>query len=165
VKIAIVGSKPDTRLKAPAGDGWEIWRFGGQARSEPPKADRWFELHRPEWRRGNERFLKDAILFENFPYLALKEEFGPYFFTGGQVSWIFAYAITQKPEMIGLWGINPYKIAHAAQLREIHHFTQVARDRGINVISPADKILQPPLLYGIDILRINADGTHVIRKG
>lgn len=161
MKIALVGSY-DTRLKAPV--DWEIWRFGAQARDEPPRADKWFELHRPEYRRGNEKFLKDAVTFESFPYLPLKEEFGPYFFTGGQVSWIFAYAITHKPETIGLWGLNPCKPAHAAQLREIHHFTQVARDRGIEVICPDSKILEPPLLYGLDILCISADGRPLIWK-
>ena len=145
-KIAIVGSNPDTWEKVPEGDGWEIWRFSRRNYESPPKPDKWFELHHPRnYQRyeavkpGYIQFLKDvgAVTYGDFPFDELLNEFGSFFFSGGQAPWLMAYAITQKPKMIGLWGINPagdYK----PQLSEVHHFVQIARDRGIEVISPED---------------------------
>lgn len=157
MKIAIVGSKPDTWDKVPKlGDEWEIWRFSRRNFKKPPKADRWFELHRPEKMPrmeeacpGYEQFCKDcnAIMQHHFPMERLIDEFGPYFFSGGQAPWIMAYAITFNPQTIGLWGIDPIG-DYKPQRSEVQHFVQVARDRGIEVIAPEEEILKPRPLYG-----------------
>jgi hypothetical protein len=162
VKIAIVGCKPDTWEKVPKlGPEWEIWRFSRRNYLKPPKPHRWFELHKPKMFRlyeealpGYEQWCKDngAILHHHFPFERLLEEFGPYFFTGGQAPWIMAYAITFNPQTIGLWGIDPQG-DYKPQRSEIQHFVQVARDRGIEVIAPEDTILVPRPLYAVDLDR------------
>jgi hypothetical protein len=60
--------------------------------------------------------------------------------------WIMAHAIMQKPEKIGIWGVDPA----GPQRTEVQHFVQVARDRGIEVIAPEDTILNPPRLYALE---------------
>jgi hypothetical protein len=159
LKIAIVGSNPGTWDKVPQlGKEWELWRFSRRNWNKPPKPHRWFELHHPRnYRRyeevcpGYTQFLQDvhAVTYRTFPFERLLDEFGPYFFTWGQIPWLMAYAITLDPDEIGLWGIEPsgeYKPQHA----EVHHFAQVARDRGIEVNAPEDTVLQPRKLYALE---------------
>ena len=159
MKIAIVGSKPDTWEKVPElGHEWEIWRFSRANYHKPPKPHRWFELHDKKWFAyyevacpGYVQFLADshAVTQKAFPFQRILDEFGPYFFSGGQAPWIMAYAITLDPETIGLWGIDP-KGDYKPQRSEVQHFIQVARDRGIEVIAPEDEILKPRRLYGFE---------------
>ncbi len=158
MKIAIVGSQPETWNKVPTDRDWEIWRFSRRNYEKPPECRRWFELHHSRnYRRyedsksGYLDFLDrmNATTYDDFPFSNLLNEFGPYFFSGGQAPWIMAYAITLQPEVIGLWGIDPtgdYK----PQRSEVQHFVQVARDRGIKVIAPEDHILEPRTLYAMD---------------
>jgi hypothetical protein len=150
MKIAIVGARPDTWERVPL--DWEIWRFSRRNFDKPPIAHKWFELHHPRnyprfaaSKPGYLEFLKeaDAITFYAFPWGAIQREFGPYFFTHGQMPWIMAYAIMQKPETIGIWGVEQ-------QRSEVQHFAQIARDRGIEVIAPEDTILDPPRLYCLE---------------
>jgi hypothetical protein len=151
MKIAIVGSEPNTWTKVPElGPEWEIWRFSRRNFSKPPKPHRWFELHHPrnypryeESCHGYTKFLEEshAITFKSFPFQRLMDEFGPYFFTGGQAPWIMAYAITLNPQTIGLWGINP-RGDYKPQLSEIQHFASLAMSRGIEVIAPEDDVLK-----------------------
>lgn len=159
MKIAIVGSAPESWEKVPKlGKEWEIWRFSRRNFNKPPKFHRWFELHHPRnYSRyegscpGYTKFLEKhhAITFKQFPFARLLDEFGPYFFSGGQAPWIMAYAITLDPQTIGLWGINP-RGDYKPQLSEVQHFTQVARDRGIEVIAPEDDVLKPRTLYALE---------------
>lgn len=160
MKIAIVGSKPDTWHKVPELSAeWEIWRFSRQNYMKPPKPHRWFELHHPKFYAqyeavlpGYTQFLTDsrAITYRTFDWDRILDEFGPYFFTGGQCPWIMAYAITLNPDTIGLWGINPVG-DYKPQRSEVQHFVQIARDRGIEVIAPEDEILEPRPLYGLQL--------------
>lgn len=158
MKIAIVGCKPDTWHKvSKLGAEWEVWRFSRRNFTKPPKFHRWFELHSPKMYStyeaqcpGYTKFLHDvhAITQTNFPKARLLDEFGHYFFSGGQAPWIMAYAITLEPDTIGLWGIDPVG-DYKPQRAEVQHFVQVARDRGIKVIAPDDGILEPQNpLYG-----------------
>lgn len=160
MKIAIVGCKPDTWFKVPElGQEWEVWRFSRRNFTKPPKFNRWFELHDPKMFRlydqqcpGYSQFLidKKAVTQANFPAQKLLDEFGPYFFSGGQMPWIMAYAILLEPDTIGLWGVDPQG-DYKPQRAEVQHFVQVARDRGIEVIAPEDTILEPQQkLYGFD---------------
>ena len=160
MKIAIVGAKPDTWEKVPQlGPEWEIWRYSRRNFRKPPKPHRWFELHNPKLFKqydlscpGYSQWLIEnhAVTQHSFPKDRLIDEFGPYFFCGGQAPWIMAYAIMLNPETIGLWGIDPtgdYK----PQKSEVQHFIQVAHDRGIEVIAPEDKILEPRKLYAWEV--------------
>jgi hypothetical protein len=153
VKIAIVGAKPDTWESVPP--YWEIWRFSRRNFDKPPVAHKWFELHHPRnyprleaSKPGYLEFLKEtnAVTFYTFPWGAIQREFGRYFFSHGQMPWLMAYAIMQKPEKIGIWGVDPA----GPQRAEVRHFVQVARDRGIEVIAPEDTILDPPRLYALE---------------
>jgi len=160
MKIAIVGSKPDTWNKVPTLDPeWEIWRFSRRNYTKPPNFHRWFEIHDPKHYARFENacpgyldFInndKRVILFNDFPFDQLIKEFGAYFFSGGQAPWMMAYAITFQPKILGLWGIDPVG-DYKPQRSEVQHFVQVARDRGIEVIAPEDNVLQPRLLYARD---------------
>lgn len=159
MKIAIVGSEPHTWNKVPElGKEWEIWRFSRANFNKPPDFHRWFELHHPRnYHRyegpcpGYTKFLEDKRVITHglFPFRRMLEEFGPYFFSGGQAPWIMAYAITLEPDTIGLWGIDPQG-NYKPQRAEVQHFIQIARDRGIEVIAPEDKILEPPSLYAVE---------------
>lgn len=160
MKIAIVGSKPDTWHKVPELSAeWEVWRFSRQNFTKPPKFHRWFELHHkrnyPRYEQtcpGYTQFLlkHHAVVHDTFPFGRLLEEFGPYFFSGGQAPWIMAYAITLEPDTIGLWGIDPLG-DYKPQRSEVQHFVQVARYRGIEVIAPEETVLHPRKLYALDI--------------
>lgn len=159
MKIAIVGSKPDTWEKLPKlGPEWEVWRFSRRNYEKPPKPHRWFELHHPrnypryeQTKPGYLKFLEEvhAVNYRTFPWDRLLDEYGPYFFSGGQAPWIMAYAITLDPQTIGLWGIDPVG-DYKPQRSEVQHFIQVAHDRGIEVIAPEESILEPRRLYGLD---------------
>jgi hypothetical protein len=160
LKIALIGSNPHTWEKVPElGPEWEVWRFSRRNFQKPPKFHRWFELHHPRnYPRyelschGYTKFLEEvhAITYRTFPFQKLLDEFGPYFFSGGQAPWILAYAISIiEPDTIGLWGINP-RGDYKPQLSEVQHFAQIARDRGIEVIAPEDAVLENRPLYAID---------------
>lgn len=160
MKIAIVGSKPDTWEKVPQlGSEWEIWRFSRKNFNKPPHYDRWFELHHkknfPRYEAvvpGYTEFLHTdprVVLQHHFPWQRLLDEFGPYFFSGGQAPWLMAYAISLEPQTIGLWGIDPVG-DYKPQRSEVQHFVQVARDRGIEVIAPDDKILEHRSFYALE---------------
>ncbi|MGH8671843.1 MAG: hypothetical protein ACREUA_07380, partial [Burkholderiales bacterium] len=114
-KIAIVGAWPEHWHKAPFEDpSWEIWAISAGMWQKHPRWDRWFELHSPKAYPRYESIAKGYIDFitdkattqDKFPARELVKEFGPYFFTTGQVTWLLAYAITLKPEVIGLWGVE-----------------------------------------------------------
>lgn len=160
MNIAIVGSHPETWKRVPKLDkSWEIWRFSRRNYEKPPKFHRWFELHHPRnfpryehSKPGYIDFLhsdKRVVLQHQFPFDRLLDEFGPFFFSGGQAPWLMAYAITLNPETIGLWGIDPVG-DYKPQRSEIHYFISIARFRGIQIIAPEDKILQPRRLYALD---------------
>ena len=156
MKIAIVGSGHATWPLAPFSDPiWTIWGFSRRNYGKLPRCDLWFELHSEKcfrdydinipgyvpWLKSNQARMTQPL----FPWKALVERFGPYFFSHGQVPWLMAYAITQEPEAIGLWGIegaDKYK----PQRPEIQHFAQAAEDIGIEVIAASD-VLEPEGLY------------------
>lgn len=156
MKIAIVGSKPDTWEKVPElGKEWEVWRFSRRTYKQRQDYHRWFELHPPtEYRKysvvpGYVEFIgtdKRVVLHHQFPFQRLLDEFGPYFFSGGQIPWLMAYAITLNPQTIGIWGVDPIG-DYKPQRSEVQHFVQVARDRGIEVIAPEETFLEPRSFY------------------
>jgi len=154
-KIAIVGSYPEHWESAPFSDSsWEIWTFSAGMVGKHPRFDKWFELHPertyPKYEgihKGYIKFIEDKITQKNFPAKELLKEFGPYFFSTGQVTWMLAYAITQNPDTIGIWGVEANG-EYTPQRKDIHYFIQVARDRGIKIVVPDNcTLLAKPKLY------------------
>lgn len=154
MKIAIVGSG-GTWIAAPFEEPeWTIWGFSRRNYGKYPRCDLWFELHSPKLFSSYDKQItgyvdwlksfKARMTQPLFPKDAILERFGSHFFSHGQVPWIMAYAITQEPEAIGLWGIEgagPYK----GQRAEIQHFAQVARDH--KIVVSHNEILEPNKLY------------------
>jgi hypothetical protein len=147
--IAIVGSKPDTWEQCKKLDrrSWAVWRFSRRNYELPPKADLWFELHHPRnyaryeaQKPGYKDFINTAMVWEDFPFAELIDEFGPYFFHYGQAPWLIAYAITKKPKEIMLFGMEP-GTEYGEQKKEIQHFMCVAEERGIKISAPEDPAL------------------------
>ena len=159
MKIAIVGSQPESWQFAPFEDKeWTIWGFSRRNHKALPRCDAWFELHPQshyhqyrvnvpgylEWLFENE----DAVLHDDFPHKEILAEFGPYFFSHGQIGWIMAYAITQNPTTIGLWGIDGQpKDGYGGQRPEIWYFTSIAKYRGIEVVAGDPRLLVPDPSY------------------
>ena len=151
MRIAIVGSKPDTWEKCKELDrrSWQIWRFSRRNFGSQPQPTTWFELHHPRnygryetQKPGYTEFIKSpwAMTWENFPFGELIDEFGPYFFHYGQAPWIIAYAITKKPKEIMLFGMEP-GTEYGEQKKEIQHFMCIAEERGIKITAPEDPAL------------------------
>jgi hypothetical protein len=149
MKIAIVGSKPDTWEECKKLDrrSWKIWRFSRKNYDKPPKADLWFELHHPRnydryetHKPGYKDFVQKGMTWDEFPFGELVDEFGPYFFHYGQAPWIIAYAITKKPQEIMLFGMEP-GTEYGEQKKEIQHFMCIAQERGIKISAPEDPAL------------------------
>ena len=162
-KIAIAGAYPEHRDLAPYEDpSWEIWAWsaGMWGQKLHRRWDKWFELHAPRTYDKYERIAKgyiefitrEAIVQTTFPYNDLLEEFGPYFLTTGQVPWLLAYAITLEPDVIGIWGVEAAG-EYTPQRKDVHHFVQVARDRGIKIVIPEKcTLLDKPKLYAFSSL-------------
>jgi hypothetical protein len=155
-KIAIVGAFPAHCYDAPFGDpSWEIWAMSAGRWGKYTRWDKWFELHDPKSYPRYEAKAKgyidyvttEAVTQKDFPAKQLLEEFGPYFFTTGQVTWLLAYAITHNPEEIGIWGVEAVG-EYSPQRKDVHYFVQKARDRGIKVTVPDNcTLLAKPKLY------------------
>lgn len=161
--ICIVGAKPDTWEGCKKLDrrSWQIWRYSRSMYDKDPQADVWFELHHERnYKRfengkpGYLEFLKNhkkLFSYENFPFAELIDEFGPWFFGHGQAPWLLAYAITQEPKKIQLYGIEPNITRYGVQRLEVQHFISIAQMRGIEVSSPEDPgLLEYSPLYCIE---------------
>lgn len=133
--IAVLGSHPQTRLKAPFNDDWLIFAcspdnspFGRSPHhGVPPRVDAWFEVHVPiahttrpykylRWLESLECpiYMRDTESIDAFPTARpypekeLKKRFGPYIFTSS-IGYIQAFAIRECERLgikrLGLWGI------------------------------------------------------------
>ena len=92
-----------------------------------------------------------VILYDDFPFGELIDEFGPWFFSHGQAPWLMAYAITKNPEKIKLFGIEPQKTRYGFQRLEVQHFISIAQQRGIEVEAPEDPgLMEYSPLYCIE---------------
>jgi hypothetical protein len=165
LKIAILGSAPSSLNLAPFNDPeWTIWGCSPGAAPHAKRSDAWFELHAwsnpaltPQYR---EFLAKQGLVYmihpvkevpgsAAFPLNGVIAEFGRYFFTSTP-AWMIALAIQQKPETIGLWGIDmSAQGEYDFQRPGCQHFLEIAQTRGIQVVCPAESdLLEPPPLYG-----------------
>lgn len=168
MKIALLGSAPSSRMLAPFDDeSWEIWCCS-PPNYNLPRVDAWFELHNLDRKFGvaqNQPYLqtimqhprvyvvrKDARLPNaiEFPWRELVSEFGEDFFSSS-LSWMMAAAIMNRPDKIGLWGVDMSATEEYSQQRPgLKFFIREARQRGIRVFAPVQSdILTPSPLYAI----------------
>ena len=167
LKIALMGSAPSSRELGPFNDpDWEIWSCS-PPNYDLPRVDAWFELHlldRKMSTAANRPYI-ETIMQHPRVYVAKKDPrfpkaieypmqemvdlYGRYFFTSS-LAWMFALAITCKPEKIGLWGVDMSAAEeYGYQRAGCHYFIQKARDAGIGVYAPGQSdILNPIPLYG-----------------
>ena len=169
MKIALIGSAPSSVRLAPYGSpDWKIWGCSPGAHVVVPRSDVWLELHR--WEPGQPWFQKDYVNFlKNYPgtvwmseyvpevpnckvipvdYLVSK--YGPYFFTSS-LAWMFALAMEENPQSIGLWGVDMAATEeYGYQRAGCQFFAMLARSKGIEVgVPPESDLLRPAPLYGI----------------
>ena len=102
-----------------------------------------------EWLRGLPvLYMRDRLGHPNamaYPDAEMKERFGPFFFTSS-IAYVLAYAIAQKPEAIGLWGVHmASREEYEYQRAGCQYFIQRARECGIAIaVPPASRLLEPP---------------------
>ena len=166
-KIAILGSAPSSKALAPFSDpSWEMW-VCSNANSDLPRADVVFELHDVEifeampqlagymdWLKHQKKVYMIEKLdryptSEEYPKARMIEKFGPYFFSSS-IAWMMALAIDQKPDTIGLFGIDmTASEEYAFQRPGCQYFIQKCLDLGIKlIVPPQSDIAQPAPLYG-----------------
>jgi hypothetical protein len=170
-KIALLGSAPSSYRLAPfMDDEWEIWACS-PGNHNAPRVDAWFEIHSLDrkWVAGNEPYIA-ALQKHPRVYIAApdprlplgivypKDDVYKFFgncqfldtFMQSQVSYMLAWAIMQKPDTIGLWGIDMAAAEEYGQQRPgCHYFFMEAQKRGIEIVAPPQSdILEPLPPYG-----------------
>lgn len=166
MKIACLGAAPSSRLLAPFNDpSWEIW-----ACSPPnwdlPRVDAWFELHTLDrkflphnqpWVNVITKHPRVYIAYPDqrlpngivYPIAELVEKYGRDFFTSS-LAYMLALAIEQKPEVIGMWGVDMSANEEYSQQRPgCKFFMREAQLAGIKVVTaPQSDIATWAPLYG-----------------
>jgi hypothetical protein len=168
MKIAVMGSAPSSRLLAPIGDpDWEIWACS-PPNYDLPRVDAWFEMHSLDRKFSIQANMPWVHVIQQHPRVyvakldpriphgieypidAMLEKYGRYFFTS-TISYMLALAIEQKPEKIGLWGVDmsAAEELYTHQRPACHFFIREAKKAGIDIIAAFQSdILNPPPLYG-----------------
>jgi hypothetical protein len=150
---------------------WQIWACSTDNAGKLPRVDAWFEIHGdlgwenpPAWEAGYIAWLNDQDfdlyvqlldLFPKgikYPKEEIVKRFGPYWFTS-TFAWMMALAITKKPEVIGLFGVDmAASTEYYSQRPALVYFSQVAAQDNIAIYSPPESdVLQPPPLYGYSV--------------
>jgi hypothetical protein len=167
-KIAIVGFARPHRDEAPYDDpSWEIWGVN-DAWSFMPRADRWFETHSRqihEWElrraKGHLEFLATfagpIYMIEHYdhipssveyPLADIIEDIGRVYLTSS-IAYMLALAIHEKPDDIGMWGVDmASQSEYAVQRPCCEWLIGVAEGRGIKVTLPDACLLMRGKLYG-----------------
>ena len=171
MNIAILGTAPSSRDLAPFNDPtWEIWTCS-PGNLEAPRSDVHFEFHSLdvnwvdieldrklkyfEWMKQRPKlFLPRAYPgFQNgtpYPIEAMIEKYTQYFFTSS-ISLMMAHAIEQKPETIGIWGVDmATDDEYVLQKSGCQFFIREAHSQGIKIVIPPESDLAvPPPVYGL----------------
>lgn len=176
-RIAILGTVSSHRILAPFQDPeWEIWACSpGNAYGAVPKVDRWFELHgvtdmknpmNAEWVPNYFKWLNEQkfpVYMQEpnelcpqalvFPIKKWLYEFGKRgrISATSSISLMIGYAIMQRPQMIGVWGVDMSDTseAYTNQKSGCLQMLCAAEERGIEVSIPLESCLATlPPLYG-----------------
>jgi len=166
-KIAIIGSAASSVHLAPYGDpSWEIWGCSPSNKAAP-RVDVWFELHNVELKKREglvewlEWLSKQPIVYMQtgpnpefpmarpYPLSEMIKKYGPYWWTS-QIAYMMAAAIEQKPEVIGIWGVDMAANSEYNQQRLACQFLiMIAKQQGIDIfVPPESDLLEPAPLYG-----------------
>ena len=119
-----------------------------------PRVDAWFEVHTPAVHETRSPEYLDYVRELSgripvymrdrsghpkalaYPVKETERRFGPFFFTSS-IAYLMAFAIMQKPEMIGIWGVMQATATEFAYQRPgIQYFIQQAWNEGIKVVAP-----------------------------
>lgn len=168
MKIALLGSAPSSRMLAPFNDAdWDIWSCS-PPNYDLPRVDAWFELHlldRKIQNAANRPYIEKIMQHDRvyvtrkdprfpnaieFPWKMLVEKYGRDFFSSS-LSWMMAFAIEQKPEKIGLWGVDMSAAEEYAHQRPgLKFFMHEAQKLGIQVYAPPQSDIMTPMpLYAV----------------
>lgn len=166
-KIALLGAAPSSRKLAPFNDiTWEIWACS-PPNYDAPRVEAWFELHNLDRKIGhtaNAPYIQALIRHPRvyvavpdsrlpkaivYPYKEMIDKYGKYFFTSS-LAWMMAMAIEQRPEKIGIWGVDMSAAEeYGYQRAGMHYFMMKAKEAGIKIMLPAQSdLLQPVPPYG-----------------
>ena len=165
-KIAVLGSAVSSVRFAPYNEpDWEIWSCS-PANRNIPRCDVWFELHNVElkiregladwmeWLKKQPKVYMQQALPDfpgsiMYPLKEMIEKHGRYWWTS-QISYMLALAIEQKPDIIGIYGVDMAANAEYSQQRAgCYYFIEAAQKAGIElVVPPESDLLEPPPLYG-----------------
>lgn len=169
MKIALVGSAPTSIALAPFDDAeWKIWGCSPGGRTYLRRLDAWFEIHRrdesdPEyiaWMKGltcpvyltdKREDIPASLAYPRSEILALYPGLARSFFTSS-LAWMLALAIEQKPDEIGLWGVDMAAgDEYGLQKPGCHFFMLEAEKRGIKLfVPPESDLLRPVAQYGFN---------------
>ena len=176
-KFAVVGFSESSRHLAPYDD--DSWCIAGvnQLYRHIPRADVWFEMHAyPEYLKDQvpgtdyAAWLKDCPIpvymtekredvpnSVRYPIEHMAAKYGDYFYS--TISYMFALAIDEGFEEIGIWGID---LSHDSEFEyqkpSAEYFLGIARGQGINlVIPPQSALLRGMYRYGYQEMPSNED--------
>lgn len=166
MKIAICGSSHLSAHTTPETDDWQIWATSPGSMNQLKRADKWFEFHRwVPFIRQSRQFMDFLKAFKGpvytageipeipnavrYPIEEVEREFSSYFLTSS-CALMMALAILEKPEVIGLFGID---MAERSEYRDqrpgAHFFILEALRRGIGIYVPVESVLlRPAPVYG-----------------
>ena len=166
MKIALLGTQPDSINFAPFKDtSWEIWACS-PGLINIPRSEVWFDLHyyQEHYRDGEDDWF--AFLAKHpkvymqrvepeipnsvaYPIAEMRAKYGPYFWNSS-LSYMAALAIEAKPDTIGIWGVDMAANGEYAHQRlGCQYFIQKAIDLGIEIVVPPESDLLEPLpMYG-----------------
>ena len=164
MKIALIGAKRATKWKAPYKDpDWTIWACAPSNMKALPRVDAWFENHVPAHCEVTRQadymdylkelpvvYMRDRSDHPNaraYPEEEMEKRFGPFFWTSS-IAYMLAFAISQEPEEIGLWGIHMSSAEEYEYQRPgCQYYIQKAHDAGIKVSVPEGVTLLKPMKY------------------
>ncbi len=171
-KIAIIGKAPSSRDLAPYDDeSWEIWTLSDLVpKGQAKRWSRHFEIHPIQWIKDREdgyyTWLTEQKAGERpiylrelcpeipagvlYPINLITTTFRSYF--TNSVSYMLAMAVFEKPETIGVWGVDMAQSKEYQRQRpSCEYFIGMAEGAGIEVILPDEcDLLQSSRLYGFE---------------
>ena len=181
-KIALVGTAPSSCRDAPFDDeSWEIWTLGANV-EQGKRITKLFEVHTqfvleeagswdglfPHMEKMGENLIighPNPLLphATTYPMQDIVNKYGNYFTSS--IAWMIAYAIDQKPDAIGLWGIDMMgEEEYLNQRACCEYLLGIARGMNITlIIADHSPILRSERLYGFEHTALSA-GINTMRR-